>query len=137
MRNSIKESIEKIECKLKKILPEVFNKTFIEGYINKVERQFNDMAALINVFNEYEKELNDSLYEQLNEMNIQILNAACDNIGVPNLVKNVVKIERISGQSFTIVIKGINDIPDNVCSRLEELLQEEVVLIKENKILTM
>ena len=137
MRNSIKESIEKIECKLKKILPEVFNKTFIEGYINKVERQFNDMAALINVFNEYEKELKDSLYEQLNEMNIQILNAACDNIGVPNLVKNVVKIERISGQSFTIVIKGINDIPDNVCSRLEELLQEEVVLIKENKILTM
>lgn len=137
MRNSIKESIEKIECKLKKILSEVFNKTFIEGYINKVERQFNDMAALINVFNEYEKELNDSLYEQLNEMNIQILNAACDNIGVPNLVKNVVKIERISGQSFTIVIKGINDIPDNVCSRLEELLQEEVVLIKENKILTM
>lgn len=136
MRNNLKKSIEEIECKLKEILPEVFNKTFIEGYIDKVERQFNDMADLINVFNKFEAKLNASLYEQLNEMNIQMLNAASENIGMPNLMKNVVRIERIAGQSFTIVIKGVNDIPDNVCSRLEELIQEEVLLIKENKILT-
>lgn len=136
MRNSLRESIKEIECKLKEILPEEFNKTFIEGYIDKVGRQFNEMAALINVFNKFEEELNASLYEQLNEMNIQMLNAACENIGMPSLVKNVVRIERIAGRRFTIVLKEVNDIPDNVCSRLEELLQEELVLIKENKILT-
>ena len=136
MRNELKKSIKEIECKLKEILPEEFNKTFIEGYIDKVEKQFNDMAALINVFYKFEEELNASLYEQLNEMNIQMLNAACENIGMPSLVKNVVRIERIAGRRFTIVLKGVNDIPDNVCSRLEELLQEELVLMNENKILT-
>lgn len=136
MRNELKKSIKEIECKLKEILPEEFNKTFIEGYIDKVGRQFNEMAALINVFNKFEEELNASLYEQLNEMNIQMLNAACENIGMPSLVKNVVRIERIAGRRFTIVLKGVNDIPDNVCSRLEELLQEELVLMNENKILT-
>ena len=135
MRNSLRESIEKIECKLKEILPESFKNTFIEGYIDKVEMQFNYMAALVNVFNGFENNLSTSLSIQLNEMNIQLLKAACENMGMPNLIKNVVRIERITGQRFTIVIKGIVDIPDNILRRLEELLQEEVVLTKENKTL--
>ena len=135
MRNSLRESIEKIECKLKEKLPESFKNTFIEGYIDKVEMQFNYMAALVNVFNGFENNLSTSLSIQLNEMNIQLLKAACENMGMPNLIKNVVRIERITGQRFTIVIKGIVDIPDNILRRLEELLQEEVVLTKENKTL--
>ena len=68
-------------------------------------------------------------------MNIQLLKAACENMGMPNLIKNVVRIERITGQRFTIVIKGVVEIPDKYLGRLEELLQEEVVLTKENKTL--
>ena len=135
MRNSLRESIEKIECKLKEKLPESFKNTFIEGYIDKVEMQFNYMAALVNVFNGFENNLSTSLSIQLNEMNIQLLKAACENMGMSNLIKNVVRIERITGQRFTIEIKGVVDIPDKYLGRLEELLQEEVVLTKENKTL--
>lgn len=132
MRRALNNNINEIISNLRSNMENTLNIQIIDGYLNSSINRFRTIMLNIDSFIKMQKEMAGKINAELLIMNQQLLNEAAIHLNVPQLATNTKRMARVPGEAVLLEMQNDSDfMHEKIKQDLHELLQEEVLFVKE------